>query len=437
MLERLLLFIKKPTSQHVIINTLGNYLNVFFTAFFALLLVRILNPSLYGVLSVLLGIAYVLANILDFGTTATIYSYLPPMYEKKHVNLYNFLKSTFFYQSLFSFVVIGLLFIFFPYLDKVFFKTGAPSWELYLTTFSILFLVWQNFALNSLFATKKFLQANIFLNVANLAKTLIIFALIFLHQITVGSIIFVFGIVGPILFFLFLFFEKKHVFTHVLKAKVDRKEFRFGYTVTYFIASQFLNLGQRMDLFLISYFGLKAGAGFYGLSQKIVLTIMTTIVSITQVLSPGFSRIVNKKEAGSQLRTGFLYLLLPATLFLVLFLLPNQVFYLFFTVKYAQTAAITKALSIPFIIYTLGNLPQLFILYTLKKPTPILIANVLFFLIVTVGSYLLIPRFGVFGPPWAVLAGFLVNASILSLVAIREYQKLPSNNEAFSAIAQG
>ena len=95
MIKRLFDFIKKPTSKNIIVNTIGNYLNVVFIAFFAFLLVRIMQPSEYGVLSVLLGIAYVLANILDFGTTASIYSYLPVMIEKKHKNIYIFLKTIF------------------------------------------------------------------------------------------------------------------------------------------------------------------------------------------------------------------------------------------------------------------------------------------------------------------------------------------------------
>jgi len=86
-----------------------------------------------------------LANILDFGTTATIYSYLPALYEKKSHDLYSFIKSIFLYQSFFSFLVIAGLFISFPYLDKVFFKTEAPLWELWLTSFSVLFFIWQNF----------------------------------------------------------------------------------------------------------------------------------------------------------------------------------------------------------------------------------------------------------------------------------------------------
>ena len=74
MTPRILQFLKKKDSINIVINTFGNYLNVFFIAVFALVLVRIMDPVEYGVLSVLLGIMYVLANILDFGITANIYS---------------------------------------------------------------------------------------------------------------------------------------------------------------------------------------------------------------------------------------------------------------------------------------------------------------------------------------------------------------------------
>lgn len=426
MLSKLLYFIKKPTSKQIIINTIGNYLNVFFIAFFALLLVRIMTPAEYGVLSVLLGIAYVLANILDFGTTATIYSYLPPLIEEKAANLYRFLKSTFFYQTFFSLIVITILFIAFPYLDKVFFKTGAPKWELYLTTFSVLLLLWQNYALNCLFAAKRFFSANLYLNLANTAKTLIIFFIFFSKSLTVGSIIFVFGILGPIIFFTLLFFDKKHIFFNIARAPIKKEEFRFTYTLTFFIASQFLNLGLRMDLFLLSYFRPKAEVGYYGLAQKILLTLVASITSITQVLSPTFSKIKTKSEARSHLKTGLLYLLIPAGLYFLLFLTPKELFYLFFTKSFAQTSAITKTLSLPYIIYALGNLPFIFILYTAKKPSVILISNIIFFIIMSVGCYYLIPLKGVFGPPIVIALAFYLTVLILTLAAVWEYKKMKS-----------
>ncbi|MBI5127043.1 oligosaccharide flippase family protein [Candidatus Roizmanbacteria bacterium] len=425
MLERILGFIKKPTSRDILINTIGNYLNVFFTAFFYFMLVRIMGPADLGVLSVLLGIAYVLANILDFGTTASIYSYLPQMIEKKHKNLYIFLKTIISYQTGFSIIVITLLFIFFPYLDKIFFKTGAPAYELYITTFSVLFFIWQNYAINALNAAKQFLKANLFLNLANVTKTVIILILIPLKAVTVGTIIFTFGIIGPGLFFLLLFFEKKHIFLKVLQAPIVKEEFRFGYTMTFFIASQFFNLAMRMDLFLLSFFLSKsAEVGYYGLAQKIILTIIASIASVTQVLSPNFSKIKTRAEIITEIKHSATYLLIPTTLFLILRFIPKQIFDLFFTEKYAEAIVVTRALSLPFILYVFLNLPTLFLLYTVKKPGYILAGNLAVFIIVTLGCYYLIPKLGMFGPPYALTFAFLTSLVIMTTLSIREFNKI-------------
>lgn len=428
MLQKLLRFIKQPTSREIIINTIGNYLNVFFIAFWAFLLVRIMSPSDYGVLSVLLGISYVLANILDFGTTASIYSYLPNIFENKREKAYVFLKTIFIYQTVFSAFIITLLFIFFPYLDKVFFKTGAPWWELYLTIFSVLFFIWQNYVINALNATKKFLFSNIILNISNIIKTLFIFILYKFNLVNVGSIIFTFGILGPAFFFIILFFKKNNAVLNVLKAKIKKEEFRFGYTFSFFIASQFSNLALRMDLFLLSFFYPRSPQiGYYGLSQKIILTILASITSVTQVLSPNFAKITSKTEAKKQLINGFLYLLIPAGLFIILYFTPESIFNLFFTKKYNQTVPITHALSLAFILCSFLNLPFLFILYTAKKTFPILLTNLIFFIIVSTGCYFLIPFFGVFGPPIAIGFGFFVSLIILTYYNFIEYKKLPEN----------
>lgn len=238
MIPKLSLFLKQKTTKNIIINIFGNYLNIFFTALFAFLLVRIMNPKEYGLLSVLLGISYVLANILDFGVSASIYSYLPTIIENKK-KAFSFLKTTFTFQTIFSLIIIILIFIFFPSLDKYFFKTQAPFWELALTTFSVLCLIWQNYALNSLVATKKIFLAQFFLNLSNLLKTILILFLFYLKLINIASIIFIFGVFGPLIFFIFLFFEKKYVFYQIIKAPFKKEEFKSKYTLTYFFASQF------------------------------------------------------------------------------------------------------------------------------------------------------------------------------------------------------
>ena len=416
-------FLKQKTTKNIIVNTFGNYLNVFFTAFFAFLLVRIMSPKDYGVLSVLLGIAYVLANILDFGVSASIYSYLPTIIEDRK-KTFSFLKTTFTFQTFFSLITITLLFIFFPTLDRYFFKTQAPFWELLLTTFSVLFLIWQNYALNALLAVKKIFLANFFLNLSNVLKTTIILFLFYFKLINIASIIFVFGVFGPLIFFLFLFFEKRHIFYQVLRAPVKKEEFKSQYTLTYFFASQFFNLGTRMDLFLLSYYFPKTDIiGYYGLSTKIILTLFATITSVTQVISPDFAKIQKKHDLIPLLKKSFVYLLLPTFLFFVLFLTPNQIFYLVFTQNFAQTATITKNLAVAYIFYPLANIPLLYLLYTVKKPSFVLIGNFFFFLIATFGCYFLIPQKGVIGAPIAIFFAILISSFYLIIVIVKNKLK--------------
>lgn len=424
MVKFLRMIFRDPTRRDVIINTIGNNLNVVFTAFFALLLTRVLNEAQYGVMSVLLGIAYVLANILDFGTSATIYSYLPPLMEEKRVAVYQFVKSTFYYQSLFSLIIIILLSISFPYLDTVFFHTGAPLSDLYLTSISVLLFIWQNFVWNCLCAAKRFVKANLYQNIANVVKTVVIAYLAYYSTVSITSVIFVFGILGPLVFFLLLFLERRDLVGLIMKSNIKREEFRFKYTMTYFIASQFFNLGLRMDLFLLSFFHMKAETGHYGLAQKIILTIITTVVSITQVISPSFSKIKTKKEVRENLKVGFLYLLVPSALFLVLYFMPDFIFCFLFTKKFCLTAPITRALSLPFIVYSLGSLPLLFLLYTIKKPKYILYANIVFFIILTIGCVYLIPLKRAFGPPIAIGIAMVVATIMVSIASVYEYRKM-------------
>jgi O-antigen/teichoic acid export membrane protein len=424
MMYRIRSFFLRPTSRDIIINTLGNYLNVFFSAFFVYLLVRILDPNQYGVLSVLFGIAYVLANILDFGTTATIYSYLPPLIDAKKQTVYRFIKSTFFYQTFFSLVVVAVLVVTFPYLDAHFFKTDAPLIELYITSLSVLFFIWQNFLGNCLYAAKRVLQNNIYNNVANIVKTAVIIALALTHTVTVGSIIFTFGIVGPLVFFVLVYMSKKNHLRFVMNAPIAREDFRFNYTLTYFIASQFFNLGLRMDLFLLSYFRPKDEVGYYGLAQKIILTIIATVISITQVISPAFSKIRFKADFFAHVKSAVLYMLLPTVLFLALAATPNWIFFLVFTEKFVKTADMTRALALPFILYPLMSLGHLFLLYTAKKPGYILITNVVLFLTISLGCYFFIPYYGISAAIFSIAAAFFLSGCLLTVFAVHEYRKM-------------
>lgn len=426
-MQKIRTLLNSSTSRSVVINTLGSYVNVAFTALFTIILFRILSPAEYGVYGVLITVTYVLATILDCGSTATIYSYLPPLLEDKGRPLFRFVKSTFYYQTLLSSIVVLALMIAFPSIDVHFLKTGAAKLEMWLAAVTTLFFIWQNFVLNLYFASKKFLKANIYLIISNVVKTLCVFIAYAAGVATIAMLIFILGILGCIVFFVLVLLDRRDDISRLLAADVDHKEFRFRYALTYFIASQFLNIGLRMDLFILSYFNAvitRPEVGLYAAAQKVILTVLTTVISITQVLSPGFSRIQTREEARRQLRHGLVYMIIPVCLFLGVTVTPDLIYEWFFTTEFRRSADIARVLSLPFILYALGSIPILFLLYTVKKPSIILIANALFFAVVTIGCFALTPSLRLMAPALVFAVGFIVSTLVIVFGCYREYARL-------------
>lgn len=430
MRKKLLDLLKNPKSKDIAINTFGNYLNIFFIAILQPILFRILSPEEYAVFGVLTTISYLLTNILDFGTPAVIYSYLPPLLvPDMRKQLYTFIKSTLSYLTLFAGVIVCILFVGFDFLDSIFFKTDATTIEFFFTAVSIIALVWQNFLINIFFASKQFLKANIALNLSNFIRTLGILALIGMNMVSISSLLFMIGVIGPLFFYLILLRDKRIHIRELLKAPVDRNEVRFKYTITYFVGTQFLNVGMRMDLFLLSFFRdiiTKSEVGYFAAAQKVPLTVLTAVVSVTQVLSPLFSQIKTQRDARKEFKHALVYMLIPAGLFGGIFLTPNILFELFFGADFIPSIQIARYLSLPFMLYALGSIPMLFLLYTVKKSPVIMISYFLFFVAMTTGCYLLIPVYGLTAPPFVLGASFFLTTTLLSYFTFVEYQKLPA-----------
>jgi O-antigen/teichoic acid export membrane protein len=181
-----------------------------------------------------------------------------------------------------------------------------------------------------------------------------------------------------------------------------------------------------MDLFLMSYFRPKYEVGYYGLAQKIILTIITTIVSITQVISPNFAKVKTKLDFGPHLKSALLYMLIPTAIFLLVLITPNWIFDLVLTKKFTETAGISRWMSLVYIPYSFISLFHLFLLYVVKKPIYILYANLLLFGIISGGCYLYIPRFGAMGAIWSLGAAFMAASVLLVILSYAEYRKLPA-----------
>lgn len=411
------------------VNTAGSILNVVFSAAMHFFLFRIMTPADYGVLTIWLSVIYVGANMLDFGTTATIYAYLPPLHAQKTKlssnQYYRFLKTLLGYQSLLAAAAALILLLALPAIDQAFLKTDVSQSTYILAIFAIAAFILQNFTFNLLYATQSFILSNTLIALANMVKLICLVMFLQMGIQDLNSILATLTILGVAVFFIPLSLIKRQTITTTLGARFDRSALQFKYTFTYLVSTQIYNLAQRMDLFVLSYFGLRDATGYYAAAQKIILSIATAVVSITQVLSPMYSNVKSQKDVRHLLRQTFMYLSVPCMLFLALIVTPQWIFDIYLS-KFAQAAPLARALAVPYIIYTLGNAALLYVLYSAKRPMIALWSNVAYFIMMFGGSYFALSWGTVFMLPWAVGVALIVAVTILGIYARSHYQKLPA-----------
>lgn len=413
--------------QHIIINTLGTYGNIILSFVLTLIQFNTLSRENFGALSVLLSIAYLLTNVFDFGTVATIYAQIPQLKTTKSQKLHEFIKSIWTFQTTLASTALIVLFLLFPYLDRYIFKTDTTYTAYFFICLSILFFVWQNIISNIFFAAKKFLLINSAMNIANIIKLIGIGILHLNHSLTVESAIFTLGIIGPLSFFFIIYSYYKTHAIKVLKSNIEKNHMKLDYTLTYFLSTQIYTLATRIDLIIISYFfkGNSEIAGNYALAQRMIMASTSTVISVTQVLSPSYSKLTTQKDVKIEVKHSLLYLLIPIALFLAIDITPSIVFSIFKNIS-PQTILITKLLTIPTIIFTIMNIPYLYTLYTAKNPKIILLSNIMFFTIIAVGCYVFIPRYGIYIPPFIIALAYFINGAIMQIYMNNNIKKLPA-----------
>ncbi len=417
---------KSKLGLHIIINTIGTYLNIGFSLIFVLVLTRMMGRVEYGTLTVLLGIIYIGSTVLDCGVTTIIYSAIPPLYKSGHTDrLESLIKTILYFQSICVLIAVALLIVFFPLIDRTFLHTNAAFATYLVTSLSILGFVWQNTIQNMLMAMGKFFEVNVWFNISNIIR-LVALGFIYLYsQVTLFWVICIFGLVGPGVFLGSLIHGYMHRVPRLSRAPTHRELLAFRHSLTSFLAQQLFNIGMRLDLFVLAYFGYKNTLGDYGIAQKIILSIISIVVSITQVLSPEFTLIKTKGQFIRLVRKSAWYLMIPTTLFLALTITPTAIFKLVFTHKFVDTPALTHSLGWVYSIFGLGQILWLSLLYTFKQATYLLYTNILFFVVVGTCNLILVPTHGAYGAPAALCIAFVVMSLAQAYLLWDEYKKLP------------
>lgn len=413
-----------PHSRNVFINTFGNYLGFAFSAFYTVFLVRAFDPVDFGVLSVLLTFSYLLANILSFGVPASIYAHVPEHLHNRQKAL-DFIVTNGIALTLLSGISLLLISAFIHPIDTYFFKTGAPTYLYILALIGSQMYILQNFLRDVLNASGRFLHINIATNISNIIKAILLVYYTAQGSITIAHVLVILGIVGPIISFMYIIMKSRWIPSAIRQATKSSDHIKIRFTFIYFVSSQLFQLATRADLFMVAYFLTRPEVGYYGLSQRAILAIVTSADSITQVMSPQFAKITSQADVKRTLKHSAVYMLIPAGMFLVGALLPSSVYTFIFGNDYAASSMITRLLSAAYIPFPFLAALLLFFLYTVKKPHYLLIANAIFFISIIVVHYLLIPHLRLVAPAISYFVAFAVVSCALCVMYKKEIKKLP------------
>lgn len=417
-MQKLISLAKTKTSLNILINTVGTYFGVFTTIVYFLALARYFSKPDMAVYSVLFAIANVLANFFDLGVNASIYANLPHFVHNR-IQTMEFVKSNLIFQTVIAFVALSILWLFIPIINTDLLHLNTTSNNYFWTFVSVFFFMWQNTILNSLFAREQFVYANIAQTIANVSKIGLVLILMYLQKLTVTNTIIVLGVFGQVLFILCILIKQRSLLTDFIRAPINRADIRLRYMGTYFIATQAFTLASRLDLFMIAHYLPLERVGEYSIAQKIILNIITTVNSITQVVSPQFAKVKSRLEITKLLKHSLMYILLPAGVFAAAVITPDFIYTLVLSEKWTHAIGITRVLSGIYIFYTILNIPLLFFLYTIKKPVYILVINLIFLSIMALGNYLLIPMYGVYGPAIAMALAMGV-VGVFTVITLRK-----------------
>ncbi len=234
------------------------------------------------------------------------------------------------------------------------------------------------------------------------------------------------GIIGPAIVFAIVLFERRWIIRSFIDSDITRSAIKLGYTTQYFIASQLFALASRIDLFMVAYFLMPGDKGDYALAQRIVLAIVTTTDSISQVLSPQFAKVSSRNEILALFKKSFIFVLLPTALFVAAMIVPTFLYTLFFTDKFILAFPVTRLLSFAYIPYNFAAILLLYFLYTIKKPIHVIYSNFILVVILIVGDYVLIPKLSLYGPPIASFVAFIAVLIYLLTVFMRHFKKKTS-----------
>lgn len=411
------LFIQSRFLRDFFSLNFSTLVNKLFHFLLFLFLIRQLNPSAYGVYTLIWAYLGFFNPFIDLGTTNYALVFLPKA------------KKEDFHRLISLRIIIGLLvFIIFNLSTFVFFKENQLKLFAFFVSLTIFSNVWSGTYLIINSIKQKVILSSLLSTLFNIFFVL----LIIIFYLYLRSLFSIFLAIGLSFFLYWL------VNIYLVNQEIGRLNFLFHYqfflkilkkSFLFVLISFFASLRYRSDVFLLNHFFSSEIVGIYSAGYKFLDALILVAGSYNIVAQPIFSRLSFDKNAlMKKIKKDIILLTGISMIISGLFYLTGPFFLSFvYTIKYYQGIDIARllVLSLPFIY-----LNSIFYntLYSLNKIDTVLYTFVIQALSAFILNYFLIPKLSYYGPVIVTLTTEILSLIILILM-VNFYLKKDENRD--------
>ncbi len=384
------------TAKDTFILFAGNLGSSFWGFLFTLFAARSMSISEFGIFSAVLNFVVILSSLADIGISTGAVNFVSSHTARgEHEKANEYTKASFLIRLFIVLAISAIVAVFAPFVSKTFLASNDPKIALWAAVIPI-FLFPDMFFPYILQAKKKFLHSTVIDNAFYLARFLFALGFYLIGGLTMSKAFWAFGAGFVVEIALIAFFVKGDF----LHSRPQRNEYRnlLKYSGWIGVNRIISSVSGRLDVQMLATMAGALATGLYSIPSRLASFIIILSGSFSAVLAPRLASFGNK-EAEKKYILKSLLAILPIAAGVVLWIIIAKPFILtLFGDKYIDSVPVFRALAaaqIPF-LFTAPSVSA--IIYSMKKT--VYIGAFSFFQVAAIFllNFLLIPKFGVFGP---------------------------------------
>lgn len=410
------------TAKDAYLVLAANIFNAFLAFIYTIFLARTFGPSEFGIIAAILAFILLVADIGDLGLGSSLSRFLPPLYSQNEKNkAASFLKTAFVFQ--FKIAVIAAIFValFSSFLSVNLLRSASYSHLFLLAAVGIFGTILTAFATYSLSAGKQFKAVVIVNSVSTVSKVLFIILLYTTGYLNILTAVILFVISSYFAYFFSLIFLP----LKFLKQKEKKGNLKRLLTYSVFLGFSkiFSAVAGKLDALMLIPLSSSFDAGIYSGAFKIVSLYILFAGSFSTVIAPRLSSFYTYNEAILYLKKVIIAVLFILATMVVMYLIAPWFVIFVLGSKYVLSVAVFRALLLPMAFFTMTIPGVNFLLYTLKKPQVSTFNTFVQLLIIFIGNYVFIPKYGHFGPVITLTISYAFTCFSATSFAVYFYRK--------------